>query len=170
MEVWKWTAADTAEATGMDMGMGTGRRAISGLLGVVLLSIGGAAEAVPIAVSSFDTGDEGWLVVSTEGYVGSPDWSPTGGNAGGYIYDTDMDNGGWGFLAPSKFQGDVSAAYGEKLTFDFASDRIEHLTAGVALADTSGVGIITYVDLPSAPIVRPYRTLGAAAYASHALS
>ena len=110
-----------------------------------------AAQADPIAISTFDYGNEGWLVVSTEGYVGPADWSPTGGNPGGYIYDTDMDDGGWGFLAPAKFLGDVSAAYGHTLSFDFSSDRIEHETAGVALADPTGIGIIAYVDLPDYP-------------------
>jgi len=118
---------------------------------VAILLIINVSSAVPIAVSTFDSGDEGWLVVSTEGYSGSPDWSPTGGNPGGYISETDMDGGGWGFLAPSKFQGDASDAFGSTLTFDFCGDIIQHETAGVALANSTGIGIITTVLLPDYP-------------------
>lgn len=120
-------------------------------LGLLVLSILPSTKADPIAISTFDSGNEGWLVVSTEGYVGPADWSPTGGNPGGYIYDTDMDDGGWGFLAPAKFLGNVSAAYGHTLSFDFSSDRIEHDTIGIVFADTTGIGIITHVDLPDYP-------------------
>ena len=124
------------------------RRVRVAVLGAILLLIN-VSNAVPIAVSTFDAGDEGWLVVSTLGHSGSPHWSPTGGNPGGYIYDTDMDDGWWGFLAPSKFLGDVSDAFGSTLTFDFYGDTVQHDTAAVVLADTAGLGIITYVDLPA---------------------
>ena len=127
-----------------------GRRVRVAVLGAILLIIN-VSSAVPIAVSTFDSGDEGWLVVSTLGYSGSPDWSPTGGNPGGYIYDTDMDGGWWGFLAPSKFLGDASDAFGSTLTFDFYGSIIQHETAAVVFADTAGIGIITYVDLPDSP-------------------
>ena len=134
----------------MEETMKTEQRVMTACLGAILLLLN-VSYAGPIASSTFDTGNEGWLVVSTEGYVGPANWSPTGGNPGGYIYDTDMDNGGWGFLAPSKFLGDVSAAYGQTLTFDFTGDRIEHEYAGVALANTTGIGIITHVALPDYP-------------------
>jgi hypothetical protein len=127
-----------------------GRRVRVAVLGAILLIIN-VSSAVPIAVSTFDSGDEGWLVVSTLGHSGSPDWSATGGNPGGYIYDTDMDGGWWGFLAPEKFLGDASDAFGSTLTFDFYGDTIQHETAAVVLADTTGIGIITYVDLPDSP-------------------
>ena len=117
--------------------------------------------AAVIAESGFSSGDEGWKVVSTEGYYGAPDWSSTGGNPGGYIYDTDMDNGGWGFLAPQKFLGDVSAVYGNKLTFDFLANRIGagNDFISVALAKPDGVGIITYVPAPSAVNVINHREI-----------
>jgi len=116
---------------------------------VVLALTLGAIQAAPIAVSTFDTGDEGWLVVSTEGYVGAPDWSPTGGNPGGVIYDTDMDGGGWGILAPAKFLGPVPQAYGNKLEFDFNTDRPFNESASIALANANGIGIIAHVPLPT---------------------
>jgi hypothetical protein len=123
---------------------------ILAIMAILALLIGYlTGQAAPIAESTFDTGDEGWLVVSTEGYVGSPDWSPTEGNPGGVIYDTDMDGGGWGFLAPSKFLGPVGHAYGHTLSFDFATDRPENEYASVALADVNGVGIIAQVPIPS---------------------
>ena len=132
-----------------------GRRVMFFAVGALLLLNVNLTNAVSIAESYFTEGDEGWTVVSTEGYSGSPDWSSTGG----YIYDTDMDNGGWGFLAPSKFLGDVSAAFGNLLEFDFAGDRLENEYVGVVLVDPSGVGIIIHVDLPETPYVAAHRAL-----------
>ena len=109
-----------------------------------------AAAGQPVAQSLFDTGAENWLVVSTEGHVGAPDWADVGVDHGGVIYDTDMDNGGWGFLAPDKFCGPVGEAFGQTLSFDVNSNRIgvDNDTISVALSDPLGAGIIAYVPAP----------------------
>lgn len=124
------------------------------VVAVAVLAAFAAAPAVaaPVATSTFDTGDEGWLVVSTEGHIGSPDWADIGGDHGGVIYDTDMDGGGWGFLAPAKFQGPVGQAFGQTLSFDVNSNRIgiDNDFISVALSDPLGVGIIAYVPVPAA--------------------
>ena len=129
--------------------VGRSAAAVAAVAWVVAVA-GAPAVAAPIAVSDFEGGTDNWLVVSTEGYSGAPDWSATDGNPGGVIYDTDMDNGGWGFLAPPKFTGNHPDAYGQVLMFDFASDRIEHALAPVALADSTGIGILTHVATPGA--------------------
>ena len=99
------------------------------LTGVVVLAVmlGGVGYAFgqPIAISTFDTDHEEWTVVSNGDppHNAPPHWSD-GGPTGGYIYDTDMDGGGWGFQAPEAFLGDVSQAYGHELTFDFFADKL----------------------------------------------
>jgi Laminin B (Domain IV)/PEP-CTERM motif len=76
-------------------------------------------------VSSFNSGDEGWKVVSFENLTAdsfsvvatyTPTFHPTGGNPGGFISTTDQDNGDLTFSAPAKFLGNVSAATG--LSYD----------------------------------------------------
>jgi len=69
-----------------------------------------------LASSTFDTGDDGWTVVN-DAYP--PVYYAQGGNPGGYISATDKMQGSyWYWRAPSKFYGNVSAAYGKALTFD----------------------------------------------------
>jgi len=65
----------------------------------------------------FDAGTEGW---SAAGDVAGPvTWLATGGNPAGHVELTDQVIGGVTyFVAPAKFHGDHSAAYGTSLTFD----------------------------------------------------
>jgi hypothetical protein len=76
-------------------------------------------------VSSFNSGDEGWQIVSFENLTTdnfsvvatyTPTFNSTGGNPGGYISTTDQDNGDLTFSAPAKFLGNVSGATG--LSYD----------------------------------------------------
>ncbi len=90
-----------------------------GFMGALLITPTVIAD--PVAVSTFDTDDEGWLIRTTQGYVGAPMYSSTGGNPDGLIYATDPDNGAWGFSAPDKFLHYVLDAYGQALTFDIAA-------------------------------------------------
>ncbi len=123
------------------------------VLAVVVISAGVVASpavaADPIAGSTFNTNDEGWLVVSTLGYVGSPTYSSTGGNPGGCIYATDPDTGAWGFAAPAKFLGDVSDAYGQSFSFDISTDNLEGDTGWVGLQG-AGLEFVAPFDAPSA--------------------
>jgi hypothetical protein len=89
---------------------------------LLLLSAGGCRrspagpEALPIS-SSFLTNDEGWSVVGD----GNMFYSPTGGNPGntGYIFAIDRVEGdNFYFVAPARYHGNMSAAYGRYLTFD----------------------------------------------------
>jgi Laminin B (Domain IV)/PEP-CTERM motif len=72
-------------------------------------------------VSSFNTGDEDWQVISftnltTDNFTVfatyTPTFNPTGGNPGGFISTTDQDDGDLTFSAPAKFLGNVSGASG----------------------------------------------------------
>src|ERR1700737_5616781 len=67
--------------------------------------------------STFDSNDEGWIVVSfrslslndytTVGFF-TPDYSPNGGNPGGFIANSDHPGGGFTFASPAHFLGDRS--------------------------------------------------------------
>src|SRR5437763_2696652 len=77
-----------------------------------------AACSMPMAasiISTFDTDSEGWTAVGD--VAGPVTWLATGGH--GHIELTDQVLGGVTyFVAPAKFHGDHSAAYGTSLTFD----------------------------------------------------
>lgn len=81
-----------------------------------------AAPAVGTAslVSTFDSGDEGWTVGSSQGSDGvtSLAWDASGGNPGGAITATDIGNeGGWWFVAPGAWAGDWTAYLGGTVAF-----------------------------------------------------
>jgi len=121
-----------------------------------------AAVGAPIATSNFDTGDEDWRLVSTLGYDGPVTWLATGGNPGGFIYGQDPDTGAFGFGAPSKFLGSISAAYGHELTFDIAAYQApDQPTSWVGMRGTNDLELICCYDTPTS--VYPdwhHRTVG----------
>lgn len=90
--------------------------------GAVLLSSASCKKSpagpseLPVT-SSFLQGDEGWTVTGD----GTMFYSPTGGNppSTGYIFAIDRTEGdNFYFNAPAKFRGNMSDAYGRRLTFD----------------------------------------------------
>jgi hypothetical protein len=87
-------------------------------LSACVLTLGtlSTAHGAIIATSNFNTDAEGWTSFGD----GSPvQWRATGGNPDGHIAVGDNLQGDtWFFLAPTKFLGDASAAYGEFLSFD----------------------------------------------------
>jgi hypothetical protein len=101
-------------------------RAFSKSAIVAGLALVGLALPANAAVSTFDSGDEGWLITGDSTAV-TPTYEATGGNPGSYISaDDDVQGGVWYFNAPSKFLGDQSATYGGTLSFDLrqsASDN-----------------------------------------------
>lgn len=78
-----------------------------------------SGSAAPIVASTFDNaadGVDGWTIFADGS---GPVYVPSGGNPGGYITTTDQGAGGivyW--VAPAKFLGDKSAAFGGSITFD----------------------------------------------------
>lgn len=93
------------------------RRAI----GVIAIVVGvpHAGQASTIALSTFDTGTDGWEVGDFYSTTGAtvPTYVSVGGNPGGFIRTSDLYD--WtGFQAPSSFLGDQSAAYGGSLSLD----------------------------------------------------
>ena len=66
---------------------------------------------------------DGW---SANGDAALPAWSATGGNPGGFISADDLVQGQrWYWVAPSKFLGDVSGAYGQRLRFDLVQGNLD---------------------------------------------
>lgn len=92
---------------------------------VALFACAATARADAIVYSTFDTDADGWNAVSlgTSGGVvltSAVTWEAAGGNPDGHISRTDPQAGStFYFNAPAKFLGNVSAAYGGTLTYDF---------------------------------------------------
>lgn len=109
-------------------------------------------------VSSFDNDsyyNEGWQIGPKASGLdwhscGSADQIPTGGSGtddgGGYITHSEycgspyIFNDYWYFVAPSKFHGDMSAAFGRNLSFDLASQYSYEYTGNPPFIVLSGAG------------------------------
>ena len=77
-------------------------------------------------VSTFDTDDEGWLVVG-DATSAIPDWHSQGGNPGGYISADDTAAGGvWYWEAPSKFRGNQLQSFGKNLKFQLTQNNFSY--------------------------------------------
>ena len=82
------------------------------------------AAAANLAASTFNSNIDGWAVQGDSTTV-APSHVASGGSPGGYITITDSAAGGvmyW--LAPAKFRGDRSAAYGGRLKFSLRATAI----------------------------------------------
>lgn len=91
------------------------RAAMVGGLAVGLLLAGESRHAMgQVITSTFDAGVQGW--VGTGNGAGTIDHTPAGGNPGGAISATDIDDGFSYFVAPSAFL--VSNLYGQTVSFD----------------------------------------------------
>lgn len=84
---------------------------------VLLFACGGVPS------STFDVDDEGWTLGGDAPL--RPALKDLTGNPGGHICGTDEEAGQfWYFVAPAKFLGNVSAAYGKRLTWDMKQSYI----------------------------------------------
>ena len=91
----------------------------------LLASMACACSGTPALVSStFESDAEGWLL-SGDGDNTSPSLERAGGNPGGHICGIDSKDGDtWYFVAPTRYLGDRSAAFGKRLTFDLKQGAI----------------------------------------------
>lgn len=80
-------------------------------------------DATPERIeSTFDGGDEGWLI-SQNGGSDRPTYRETGGDPGGHVTDDEAQGGvAWYYQAPFKFLGDREAFYGGTLSFDLRQE------------------------------------------------
>jgi hypothetical protein len=74
-----------------------------------------------LASSTFQEDAEGWTI---EGAGIGPSWERGGGNPGGFISGDDsfIEAADWFWVAPEKFTGDLSAAYGGTIFFDLSQN------------------------------------------------
>ena len=120
-----------------------GRMTLLASIGLITASLGPVRADV---TSTFDANGEGWSVVSFSDFTLStfgvlntytPAYHATGGNPGGYIFQTDPDDGDFTFSAPGKFLGNQSSATG--LSYDMLYlDTINYQTTDVILAGNNG--------------------------------
>ena len=89
------------------------------LLMVFMTQLSAAVSSAPLRITStFDAGDEDWDVLGNLPSV-KPIYVRTGGNPGGFIQQTDVNEGPvWYWRAPAKFRGNRSAYYNGTVSFD----------------------------------------------------
>ena len=110
------------------------------------------AEPKCTTSNSFDSGDEGWLILGdAQGGRGEPDFVASGGNPGGYVSaDDDVQGGTWFFQAPVAHRGNFSGALGRTLTFDLKQSTLSSQFDGIDVSLTGG-GITIVADAGSNP-------------------
>jgi hypothetical protein len=99
-------------------------RLLAGAVACLCLVLPGSAAAAELS-STFDASPEGWFSANTD-TLGEAELlfhSPTNGNPGGYVYDTDdepppTDDLTWTFRAPDSWEGDRSANYLGSIKFE----------------------------------------------------
>ncbi len=118
------------------------------------------ASGQVLARSTFDSGTEGWTVISNNGGCGlgalaTPQifvWQATGGNPGGYFFRSAETPGVTTsfFRAPAAYQGDLSAALGGLLAFDLkqSATNSQFDNPDVILI---GGGLMLFFDTPRNP-------------------
>jgi uncharacterized repeat protein (TIGR01451 family) len=116
--------------------------------GTVTCGLG--ALGTTIAASTFDANNEAWTTFG-DATTTAPTFTATGGNPGGNVCATDRGDGiFWYFQAPSKFLGNVSAAYNGVLSFDLKQSS----TTSPSPADDIvliGGGLTLVFDTPNDP-------------------
>lgn len=104
--------------------------------------------------SNFDANAEDWWVVND---AAAPVWTSTGGapggTGGGTLRATHVGDGRtWRFLAPSKFVGDLSQAYGGRFLFDLHCSATDSTPDTATLVIESGSTRLEYFsELQPAP-------------------
>lgn len=106
-----------------------------------------------MVISTFDTDAEGWTV-NLDGT--NLTWHASGGNPGGFISADDKPIGvTWYFVAPAKFLGDQSSAFGFYLCFDLkdhGTGLVQDIPADVVLISPT---LVIFVDHLPAPNTDP---------------
>lgn len=117
------------------------------LLALVLLAHCGGGPG--LASSRFDNTDEGWTLGGDVGPL--PQLKAEGGNPTGHICGKDSVEGAvWTFVAPPKFLGDKSRAYGQRLTFDLKLVTRGDVVQGRDV-NLQGAGLSLVTDLRTPP-------------------
>ena len=108
-----------------------------------------------IARSDFSVNDEGWRLIG-DASTAVPTYVSTGGNPGGFVRGFDQVVGGvWSWLAPAKFLGNDSAAYGQPLTYDLRMRGSGPLFEDSDIVLT-GAGLTLHFDTSPVPADVPW--------------
>lgn len=120
------------------------RRHLSLLAGVVSLALT-CVSAKATVTSTFDTDADGWTHAPGGDTDSTVTYSHTGGNPGGAVVLSDAAEGNTDyFLAPSKYLGNDSSAYGGTLSFDL-KDTLAYAGGANVIEITGNVGqTLTY--------------------------
>ena len=110
---------------------------------VVVLSAGHLTTTKAAAISTFDSGAEGWTVVnftdlSNNAYTitgtNSPTFTASGGNPGGYISSADPDTSDFTFSAPAAFRSGFPTIPGGMVSYDLThTGTVDYQTSDVIL-------------------------------------
>ncbi|MCC6729256.1 MAG: PEP-CTERM sorting domain-containing protein [Chthonomonadales bacterium] len=123
------------------------------------LALAAGGSRAQIAVSTFDTNTDGWTVHDIAGSglplqtigIYTPTWNAAGGSAGGGISMRDPSGYTFWFEAPGAFVGDVSDAYGGRLTYDLRSSSGAAVTSPGVWLVGAGMGLFHAPQLPDVP-------------------
>ena len=126
---------------------------------VVLFCLLGGSHA-RAQTSTFDTNDEGWVILSlaslssndyrTIGFF-TTGYSPNGGNPGGFIY-SNSHPGDFVFASPGTFIGDRSSAIGTTFSYDIMhSGAVDYQTTDVFFFGRNGQKLLWEASSPLIP-------------------
>ncbi len=110
-----------------------------------------ACGGVPsLASSTFENDGDGWSITGN-GDDTTPTLMQTGGNPDGHICGKDAKDGDtWYFVAPPKYLGNVTSAYGKRLTWDLKQDKTFNQIRGRDVV-LNGGGLAAVFNLRSSP-------------------
>lgn len=128
-----WRSNQSWRSNRSRIGGGRARTAGRALVaGLVVAAAGSIVVGAPPMHSTFDRGDEGWIVadLSCSNYnsvLGTYDvsWFASGGHPGGHIGRFDPSNNCYFFDAPAAFMGDQSSRIGGELHFSLRTTEID---------------------------------------------
>jgi laminin B (domain IV)/PEP-CTERM motif-containing protein len=115
------------------------------LLAAAVFGVFGATAARADIVSTFDAGAEGWTALDAVGHDYTASWVSTGGNPGGFLSgnETDPNSGTGYFIAPSAYNGNLTAYLGGTLSYQI------NVISGTAYYDDVDVMISNGADTAS---------------------
>jgi hypothetical protein len=120
------------------------------LLVFAVLGFAACGGVASHAWSAFEADDDGWTL-GNNATTTRPTLLTEGGNPGGNICGRDEGEGDlWYFVAPPKFLGNASAAYGKRLTFDLKQGSIYNQLHGREVV-LNGGGLAVTVNARFAP-------------------
>lgn len=110
-----------------------------------------------VAGSTFEADSEGWSL-SNDGPLTEPTLNAESGNPAGHLCGKDMTEGDiWYFVAPKKFLGNASNAFGKRLTFDLKQGSIFNQVRGRdVVLNGGGLAITWFFRFPPGLDWTPY--------------